>query len=91
VRHQRRRLFTLVFAVGCGIAGTGGALSVNLLGLDPSFPLRYLVFILIVVTVGGSGSIWERLAQRCCSGSAMSSASIICLRRVPSPFLPSPP
>ena len=55
------RLFTLVFAVGCGIAGTGGALSVNLLGLDPSFPLRYLVFILIVVTVGGSGSIWGTL------------------------------
>jgi branched-chain amino acid transport system permease protein len=55
------RLFTLVFAAGCGIAGTGGALSVNLLGLDPSFPLRYLVFILIVVTVGGSGSIWGTL------------------------------
>jgi branched-chain amino acid transport system permease protein len=52
------RLFTLVFAIGCGVAGTGGALSVNLLGLDPSFPLRYLVFILIIVTVGGSGSIW---------------------------------
>jgi branched-chain amino acid transport system permease protein len=55
------RLFTLVFAAGCGVAGTGGALSVNLLGLDPSFPLRYLVFILIVVTVGGSGSIWGTL------------------------------
>jgi branched-chain amino acid transport system permease protein len=55
------RLFTLVFAIGCGVAGTGGALSVNLLGLDPSFPLRYLVFILIIVTVGGSGSIWGTL------------------------------
>jgi branched-chain amino acid transport system permease protein len=55
------QLFTLVFAAGCGVAGTGGALSVNLLGLDPSFPLRYLVFILIVVTVGGSGSIWGTL------------------------------
>ena len=54
-------LFTLVFAVGCGVGGIGGALSVNLLGLDPSFPLRYLVFILIVVTVGGSGSIWGTL------------------------------
>jgi branched-chain amino acid transport system permease protein len=55
------RLFTLVFAVGCGVAGIGGALSVNLLGLDPSFPLRYLVFILIVATLGGSGSIWGTL------------------------------
>jgi len=85
------RLLRLVFAVGCGIAGTGGALSVNLLGLDPSFPLRYLVFILIVVTVGGSGSIWGTLSAALLLGSAMSSASIICLRRVPSPFLPSPP
>src|SRR5882672_7128433 len=40
----------------------GGAMTVLLvLGLDRSFPLRYLVFILIVVTVGGSGSIWGTL------------------------------
>lgn len=51
------RLFTFVFAFSAGIAGFGGALSVNLLGLDPAFPLRYLVIILIVVAVGGAGSI----------------------------------
>src|SRR5260370_41708428 len=51
------RLFTVVFAVGCGVAGTGGALSVTRLGLHPSFPLRYVVLILIAVTVRGPGLI----------------------------------
>jgi branched-chain amino acid transport system permease protein len=47
----------LTFALGGGLAGLGGALSVNLLSLDPNFPLRYLVYVLIVVSVGGLGSI----------------------------------
>jgi len=50
-------LFSLCFALGTGLAGLGGALSVNLLGLDPFFPLRYLVLLLLVVVVGGMGSI----------------------------------
>lgn len=50
-------IFALTFAVGGGLAGLGGALSANLLGLDPNFPLRYLVYILIVVSVGGMGTI----------------------------------
>jgi Branched-chain amino acid ABC-type transport system, permease components len=57
------RLFTLVFAFSAGVAGLGGALSINLLGLDPAFPLRYLVIILIVVAVGGAGSIRATLAS----------------------------
>ena len=51
------RLFMLAFALGTGLAGLGGALSVNLLGLDPVFPLRYLVLMLLVVVVGGLGSV----------------------------------
>jgi branched-chain amino acid transport system permease protein len=35
----------------------GGALGVEMLGLDPSFPVKYIVYFLIVVAVGGSGSI----------------------------------
>jgi branched-chain amino acid transport system permease protein len=50
-------VFALTFALGGGLAGLGGALSVNLLSLDPNFPLRYLVYVLIVVSVGGMGSI----------------------------------
>jgi branched-chain amino acid transport system permease protein len=51
------RLFTLMFALGTGLAGLGGALGIDVLGLDPSFPLKYLVYFLLVVTVGGAGTI----------------------------------
>jgi branched-chain amino acid transport system permease protein len=54
-------VFALTFALGGGLAGLGGALSANLLSLDPNFPLRYLVYVLIVVSVGGMGSIFGSL------------------------------
>jgi branched-chain amino acid transport system permease protein len=56
------RLFTITFAVGSGLAALGGGLAVQLLGLTPSFAIIYLVFFLLVVAVGGSGSIWGTLA-----------------------------
>jgi branched-chain amino acid transport system permease protein len=49
------RVFTITFAIGSGLAGLGGALGINTLGLDPSFPIEYLVFFLIVVSIGGTG------------------------------------
>jgi len=52
-----QRLFFLTFTLGCGLAGLGGALSLGMLGLEPSFPLKYLVYFLIVVCVGGAGTI----------------------------------
>ena len=51
------RVFTLTFALGSALAGLGGALGVEMLGLDPGFPLKYIVYFLIVVAVGGSGNI----------------------------------
>jgi branched-chain amino acid transport system permease protein len=51
------RVFTLAFALGSALAGLGGALGVEVLGLDPGFPVKYIVYFLIVVAVGGSGSI----------------------------------
>ena len=56
------RLFTFTFAVGSGLAALGGGLAIQLLGLTPSFALIYLVFFLLVVAVGGSGSLWGTLA-----------------------------
>ena len=50
-------LFSISFALGSALAGLGGALSIQLVGLDPQFPLRYLVLMLLVVVVGGLGSI----------------------------------
>jgi branched-chain amino acid transport system permease protein len=50
-------LFAITFALGSGLAGLGGALAIAMLGLDPSFALTYLIYVLIVVSVGGLGSI----------------------------------
>jgi branched-chain amino acid transport system permease protein len=51
------RLFTLTFAFGSGMAALGGGLGVEFLGLDPQYPLKYLVLFLIVVAVGGLGRV----------------------------------
>ena len=55
-------LFAVTFALGSGLAGLGGALAIDLVGLDPSFAFTYLIYVLIVVSVGGLGSIGGSLA-----------------------------
>ena len=50
-------VFAATFAVGSGLAGLGGALGAEVLGLDPTFPLKFMVYFLIVVAVGGTSSI----------------------------------
>jgi branched-chain amino acid transport system permease protein len=50
-------VFLGTFAVGSGLAGLGGALGAEVLGLDPSFPLKFMIYFLIVVAVGGTSSI----------------------------------
>ena len=49
--------FAVTFALGSGLAGLGGALAIDVIGLDHAFALTYLVYVLIVVSVGGLGSI----------------------------------
>ena len=55
------RVFQLTFALGSGLAGLGGALGVDVLGLDPNFAIKYLVYFLLVVVVGGPGSVFGTL------------------------------
>ncbi|MGI4813077.1 MAG: branched-chain amino acid ABC transporter permease [Janthinobacterium lividum] len=50
------RVFTLAFALGSGLAGLGGALGVEIVGLDPNVPMTFLVIFLMVAVVGGAGS-----------------------------------
>ena len=50
-------VFLATFAFGSGLAGLGGALGAEVLGLDPSFPLKFMIYFLIVVAVGGTSSI----------------------------------
>lgn len=56
-------VFSATFTLGSGLAGLGGALAIDVLGLDPAFPLKYLVYFLLVVVVGGAGSIEGTLAS----------------------------
>jgi branched-chain amino acid transport system permease protein len=51
------RIFLLTFAVGSGLAGLGGALGADILGVEPTFPLKFMVYFLIVCAVGGTSSI----------------------------------
>lgn len=52
-----RALFTVVFALGSALAAIGGALGSEVIGLTPFYPLEYLVYFLIVVAVGGLGTV----------------------------------
>ncbi len=50
-------VFAVTFAVGSGLAGLGGALGTEILGLDPNFPLKFMIYFLIVVAVGGTSGL----------------------------------
>lgn len=51
------RIYMLTFALGAGLAALGGILGAELLPIDAYYPLRYMVLFLIVVALGGMGSI----------------------------------
>ena len=51
------RLFMLTFALGSGLAGLGGALGSDILPVQSTYPLENLVYFMIVVAVGGLGSL----------------------------------
>lgn len=51
------RIFLGTFAFGSGLAGLGGALGAEIIGLDPTFPLKFMIYFLVVVAVGGTSSI----------------------------------
>ena len=51
------RLFAFAFALGSGLAALGGALGAEVLAITPGYALEHLVYFLIVVAVGGLGSI----------------------------------
>src|SRR5712691_7265644 len=50
-------VFALTFALGSGLAGLGGALAIEMVGLDSAFAFTYLIYVIIVVSVGGLASI----------------------------------
>ena len=73
-------IFAVTFAVGSGLAGLGGALGAEILGLDPTFPLKFMVYFLIVVSVGGTSSIYGPL----CASILLGVADVMAKYYVPS-------
>lgn len=63
-----RLLFTLTFALGTGIAGLGGGIGADVLSITPTYGQEYLVLFLIVVAVGGLGSIFGPFLAALCIG-----------------------
>jgi branched-chain amino acid transport system permease protein len=51
------RLFSLTFALGSALAGLGGGLGAELIAIQPTYPLEQLVYFLIVVAIGGMGTL----------------------------------
>ena len=64
------RVFLLTFALGSGLAGLGGALGADVLGLDPTFPLKFMIYFLVVVSVGGTTTITGPMAAALLLGIA---------------------
>jgi len=70
-------LFTCSFALGSGLAALGGALGADILAIDPTYAQEHLVFFLIVVAVGGLGSIIGPLAAALLLGVTASACSYL--------------
>jgi branched-chain amino acid transport system permease protein len=51
------RLFSIAFALGSALAALGGALGAPLLPLEPLYPFKYLVLVLVIVALSGFGNI----------------------------------
>ncbi len=52
-----RRLYSIAFALGCGLAALGGAAGYKMLPLEPTYPIKYLALVLIVVALSGLGNV----------------------------------
>ncbi len=50
-------LFSVLFGIGSALAAVGGALSIEVVGLTPNYALTFLVLVLLIVIMGGMGSI----------------------------------
>ncbi len=72
-----RVLFTAVFAAGSMLAALGGALGADVMAIEPEYPLKHLVYFLIVVAIGGLGSISGPFAAALLLGIGDSACKIL--------------
>lgn len=50
-------LFSATFALGCGLAALGGILAAPMLPMEPMWPLKYLLLMLVIVALAGHGQV----------------------------------
>lgn len=55
-------LFSATFALGCGLAALGGILAAPMLPIEPMWPLKYLVLVLVIVALAGHGQVVASVA-----------------------------
>ncbi|HVZ45755.1 MAG TPA: branched-chain amino acid ABC transporter permease [Ramlibacter sp.] len=55
-------LFSMTFALGCGLAALGGILAAPILPMEPMWPMKYLVLVLVVVALAGHGQLTASIA-----------------------------
>ena len=55
-------LFSATFALGCGLAALGGILAAPMLPIEPMWPLKYLVLVLVIVALAGHGQVTASVA-----------------------------
>ncbi|EAQ14779.1 branched-chain amino acid ABC transporter permease [Maritimibacter alkaliphilus] len=56
------RVFIIAFGIGSGLAALGGAIGAGMLPLEPYYPMKYLVLVLVVVALSGFGNMRASLA-----------------------------
>ena len=61
-------LFTVTFALGSGLAALGGGLGADILAIYPGYAVEYLVYFLMVVSVGGLGLDPRPVRRRAAAG-----------------------
>lgn len=70
------RLFFIVFCVGCALAGLAGAVAAPLLSVTPDMGLQILIPTLIVIVIGGLGSLKGAVAGSLIFGSVQTFGAV---------------
>ncbi|MBV9705140.1 MAG: branched-chain amino acid ABC transporter permease [Methylobacteriaceae bacterium] len=71
---RTQTIYTLSFTLAVALAAFGGVIGAEMLPVEPYYALRYMVTFLVVVSVGGAGSIWGALCACLLLGAIDTSA-----------------
>jgi branched-chain amino acid transport system permease protein len=71
------RLYALAFALGSGLAAAGGSIGAAMLPMEPSYPLKYLILVLVVVALSGFGNIRASIAVAIIVGLAETAGRLL--------------